>query len=67
MTRRPTRINAGGLNIPELSKAAASGIIIENLLRYRQYDWRAIVAALRQQLAVNYQAATYLARIMHDA
>jgi len=51
-----------GLDIPQLSKAAASGILIENLLRYRQHDWREIIAALRQQLASNYRAADYLER-----
>jgi hypothetical protein len=50
------------VGIRDLSKEAASGIVIENLLRYRQLDWPAIVTVLRQQLRVNYRAADYLDR-----
>jgi Tfp pilus assembly protein PilF len=50
------------VDIPDLSKEAASGIVMENLLRYRQRDWSAIVTALRQQLRTNYRAAEYLER-----
>jgi cellulose synthase operon protein C len=50
------------LDIAELLKEAAAGIIIENLLRYRQHDWRAIVTALRQEFRRNYRAAEYLER-----
>jgi hypothetical protein len=50
------------VDISDLSKQAASGIAIENLLRYRQNDWPAIITALREQLAKNYRAAEYLER-----
>jgi cellulose synthase operon protein C len=50
------------VDIPDLSKQAACGIAIENLLRYRQNDWPTIITALRQQLGRNYRAAEYLER-----
>ena len=48
------------LDIPDLSRAAASGIVLEKLFRHRQSDWRAIVAVLRKQTAIGCRAAEYL-------
>lgn len=43
------------LDLPDVRKAAASGIILEKLLRYRQSDWKLAVQLLRNHLA----ASTY--------
>jgi tetratricopeptide (TPR) repeat protein len=48
--------------VPDLSKEAASGIILERLLRYRKDDWQVIVVVLRNELNKNYRAADYLER-----
>jgi hypothetical protein len=45
---------------PGLAKAAASGIILEKLLRHRQADWKIIVGVLRGKLIGNYRAIEYL-------
>jgi hypothetical protein len=50
------------LDLPELSKQAASGIILDKLLRYRSADWRQIVKALRFEMVGHYRARDYLER-----
>ena len=49
-----------GLNIPDLSKAACSGILIEQLLRFRTQDYRQIVGTLRSELRHSWRATEYL-------
>jgi hypothetical protein len=50
------------LELPDLTKEAASGILLEKLLRCRSSDWKEIVGVLRQEVASQYRARDYLER-----
>lgn len=45
-------VSVWGLDLPDVRKAAASGIILEKLLRYRPSDWTEVVQVLRRQFAL---------------
>jgi len=48
------------LNVPDLRKAAASGIILEKLLRLRQIDPKTLIAAVQSRLRANRRATEYV-------
>ncbi len=48
------------LNIPDIRKMACSGIIIEQLLRFRTSDYENIIAIIRSELFGNTNAIGYL-------
>jgi cellulose synthase operon protein C len=53
-------VSVWDLDLPEIRRQAASGIVLEKLLRYRSVDWRQIVEALRSEMVSQYRAREYL-------
>ena len=52
--------NVWTLNIADLSKRACSGIILEQLLRFRTHDYKEILRLLRSKVRGSMHASTYL-------
>jgi hypothetical protein len=50
------------MQLSDLRKEAASGIVLEKLLRHRSSDWTQIVQALRLEMVHQYRALDYLER-----
>jgi cellulose synthase operon protein C len=53
-------IQVWNFDFPDVVKQACSGIIIQQLLRYRQTDYRQIIEIMRSLLARNVHASDYL-------
>jgi tetratricopeptide (TPR) repeat protein len=46
-------VSVWALDLPDIQKMAASGIILEKLLRYRRSDWKLVVNVLQSQFMYN--------------
>jgi hypothetical protein len=53
-------IQIWGLDIPDPVKRACSGVILEQLLRFRTADYRQIIGIIRSELARYEHASEYL-------
>jgi cellulose synthase operon protein C len=55
-------VSAWALEVPDLRKQAASGVILTKLFRHRSADWREIVQTLRLEMIGRTRARDYLER-----
>jgi tetratricopeptide (TPR) repeat protein len=55
-------LSVWSMELPDIQKEAASGLVLEKLLRNRAIDWKQIAQVLRSELAHHYRARSYLDR-----